>query len=98
MKVTNPSNLTPIKKRLKSLLGPSFRVFGWNERSPGFFHALRMEKLAMFIILLLIILVAAFNIIGTQIMVVTQKTREIGILKSMGAAKQAFAKYFFFTV
>ena len=96
MKVTNPSNLTSVKKRLESLLGSSFIVFGWNERSPGFFHALRMEKLAMFIILLLIILVAAFNIIGTQIMVVTQKTREIGILKSMGATKSSIRKIFLF--
>jgi lipoprotein-releasing system permease protein len=48
------------------------------------FSALQLEKLAMGIILLLIVVVAAFNIISTLVMVVTDKTREIGILKSMG--------------
>ena len=50
------------------------------------FSALRMEKIVMFIILALIVLVAAFNIISTLIMVVMEKTRDIAILKSMGAS------------
>ncbi len=48
------------------------------------FSALKLEKLAMGVILLLIVVVAAFNIVSTLVMVVTDKTREIGILKSMG--------------
>jgi lipoprotein-releasing system permease protein len=48
------------------------------------FEALKLEKLAMGVILLLIVIVAAFNIVSTLVMVVTDKTREIGILKSMG--------------
>ncbi|MCX7626164.1 MAG: FtsX-like permease family protein, partial [Candidatus Sumerlaeaceae bacterium] len=58
------------------------------------FDALVLEKWAMFIILLLIVLVAAFNIVGTLIMVVIEKTREIGILKSMGATDESIMRIF----
>lgn len=68
----------------------------WQELNGPFFAALWVEKVAMFIILLLIVLVASLNIIGTLIMVVTQKTREIGILKSMGATDGMVLRIFFF--
>jgi ABC-type lipoprotein release transport system permease subunit len=57
------------------------------DAQPQFFEALWIEKVAMFIILLLIVLVAALNIIGTLVMTVVQKTRDIGVLKSMGATR-----------
>lgn len=68
----------------------------WQEMNQEFFHALQTEKIAMFIILLMIVLVASLNIIGTLVMVVTQKTREIGILKSMGATNQMILRVFLF--
>jgi len=58
------------------------------------FSALKMEKIAMFIILTLIILVAAFNIISTLIMVVMEKSRDIAILKSMGSTNWSILKIF----
>lgn len=58
------------------------------------FSALKLEKIVMFIILTLIILVAAFNIVGTLIMVVIEKTRDIAILKSMGATRRSIMKIF----
>ena len=57
------------------------------------FSALKLEKLAMFVILVLIILVASFNIVGTLIMNVIEKSREIAILKAMGATKKALWPY-----
>jgi lipoprotein-releasing system permease protein len=60
------------------------------------FSALKLEKLAMGLILLLIVIVAAFNIVSTLVMVVTDKTREIGILKSMGLTSKRVLAIFMF--
>src|SRR5690606_7295129 len=65
-------------------LGFPYWTSDWMTLNRTLFSALKLEKLAMAVILFLIVLVAAFNIISTLIMVVTDKTREIGILKSMG--------------
>ncbi len=66
----------------------------WMRMNKNLFSALKLEKIVMFIILTLIILVAAFNIIGTLIMVVMEKTRDIAILKSMGATRRSIMKIF----
>ncbi|MBN2415884.1 lipoprotein-releasing ABC transporter permease subunit [bacterium] len=68
----------------------------WFEMRQNLFSWMQMEKWAMFIILCLIIIVAAFNIISTLIMVVMDKTREIGILKSMGANNRSISRIFIF--
>lgn len=73
-----------------------YQIRSWEDINPEFFGALRIEKIAMFIILTLIVVVAALNIIGTLVMVVTQKTREIGILKSMGATSPMIMRIFLF--
>lgn len=65
--------------------GRHFVVKTWTQMHPELFSALALEKTVMFVILTLIVLVAAFNISSTLIMVVTEKTRDIGILKSIGA-------------
>jgi len=96
LKIKDPYNVHEVKKKIKSLLGVPYLLRGWNEINPDFFKALRLEKLAMFIILLLIIVVAAFNIIGTLIMITTRKTREIGIIKSMGASNGTVMRIFLF--
>jgi lipoprotein-releasing system permease protein len=64
------------------------------EMNRNLFSALRLEKIAMFIILVLIVLVAAFNIISTLIMVVMEKNKDIAILKSMGASSSSILKIF----
>jgi lipoprotein-releasing system permease protein len=66
----------------------------WMEAHRNLFSALKLEKVTMFIILVLIILVAAFNIASTLIMVVMEKTRDIGILKSMGATRGSIRAIF----
>ena len=58
------------------------------------FSALKLEKLALTLILLLIVIVAAFNIVSTLVMVVTDKTREIGVLKSMGMTSRRILRLF----
>lgn len=94
--VDDPERAKSIAAEIHNVLGKDFRVQAWQDRDPTLFSALVLEKWAMFIILLLIVLVAAFNIIGTLIMVVVEKTREIGILKSMGAKESAILRVFLY--
>jgi lipoprotein-releasing system permease protein len=75
-------------------LGPPFYAKNWMEMNRSLFAALKLEKIAMFIILTLIILVAAFGIASTLFMMVMKKTRDIAILKSMGATRQSIMRIF----
>lgn len=72
--------------KLWERLGPEYRVRDWTQEHANFFRALRMEKTVMFIILLLIVAVAAFNIISMLVMVVADKRSEIAILRTLGAS------------
>ncbi|MEP6689970.1 MAG: FtsX-like permease family protein [Gemmatimonadaceae bacterium] len=80
---------------LAKSLGFPYRVLDWQQQNSSLFSALRLEKLAMGVILLLIVLVAAFNIVSTLTMVVKDKTREIGILKAQGMTSRSIRRIFF---
>jgi len=80
--------------KLADLLGYPYRVQDWQEQNAQLFQALKLEKFGMGAILLLIVLVAAFNIVSTLTMVVKDKTREIGILKAMGMRSAAVRRVF----
>ena len=84
-----------ISMRLQDSLGLGVRTDDWQSQNSALFSALRLEKTGMAFILLLIILVAAFNIVGTLSMVVTDKTREIGILRAMGMTAGSIRRVFF---
>ncbi|MDO8748324.1 MAG: ABC transporter permease [Candidatus Omnitrophota bacterium] len=73
-----------LKAEIQKTIGPAYNIKTWIERNKNFFAALKLEKITMFIILTLIILVAAFNIISTLVVMVTEKTKDIGILKAVG--------------
>lgn len=92
--VESPAHVSEYAENISKEVTPYYGVRTWRELSPDFFYALKLEKVVMFIILLLIVVVASFNIIGTLIMVTTQKTREIGILKSMGASNKNIKRIF----
>ncbi|MCJ7813682.1 ABC transporter permease [bacterium] len=77
-------------------LGFPYFAETWFDMRKNLFHWIQLEKWAMFIVLCLIILVAAFNIISTLIMVVMDKTREIGILKSMGSTSKSIRNIFLY--
>jgi len=83
-----------IGKEIRRRLGFTFWSQDWMEMNRNLFSALKLEKIAMFIILVLIVLVAAFNIISTLIMVVMEKNKDIAILKSMGAPSKGILKIF----
>jgi lipoprotein-releasing system permease protein len=83
-----------VKKELSKVLGFEYTYRTWVEQNQNFFAALKLEKLTMFIILTLIILVASFNIASTLIVTVVQKTKDIGILKALGMSSQGIRRIF----
>ena len=76
---------------LENRLGYPYRVVDWQSQNASLFSALKLEKLAMGLVVFLICIVAAFNVVGTLTMVVRDKTREIGILLAMGLHRAADA-------
>lgn len=87
-------NVQPVKDSLTDLLAYPFYMRDWMEINKSLFSALKLEKTAMFIILTLIILVAAFNIASALIMLVMEKTKDIAVLKAMGATNKTIRKIF----
>jgi lipoprotein-releasing system permease protein len=83
-----------VAESLAAELGYPYRTDDWQAQNSSLFSALRLEKLGMTFILLLIILVAAFNIVGTLTMVVADKTKEIGILRAMGLPAASIRRIF----
>lgn len=94
VKITDRWHTGAVKADLDSALGLRYRTVDWQEQNRNLFQALKLEKLGMSVILLLIIIVAAFNIVSTLTMVVTDKTREIGILKAMGMTAGSIRRIF----
>ena len=84
-----------VASQLRAALGWPYRTVDWEEQNHSLFQALKLEKLGMGVILLLIVLVAAFNIVSTLTMVVADKTKEIGILKAMGMPARSIRRIFF---
>ncbi len=94
VRVSDPWAAPEIGKRLEERLGYPYRSLDWQQQNATLFSALKLEKLAMGLIIFFIMVVAAFNIVGTLTMVVTEKTREIGILKAMGLGAGAIGRIF----
>jgi lipoprotein-releasing system permease protein len=85
-----------VRARVQKALGTPYHVRDWMQMNKNLFSALKLEKFAMFVILVLIILVASFNIVSTLIMNVIEKQREIAILKTMGATNRGIMAIFVF--
>jgi lipoprotein-releasing system permease protein len=83
-----------IAAAIQAALGSSYEARSWEELNRGLFMALRLEKMAMFVVLTFIALVASFSIISTLIMMATEKAREVAILKAMGASDGAVQRVF----
>jgi len=95
VKTTDRWQASLVASRLVAALGWPYRTVDWEEQNHSLFQALKLEKLGMGVILLLIVLVAAFNIVSTLTMVVADKTKEIGILKAMGMPARSIRRIFF---
>ena len=94
VRVADPDRAPAIGERLEKQLEYPYRALDWQTQNASLFSALKLEKIAMGLIIFFIMVVAAFNIVGTLTMVVADKTREIGILRAMGLTAPSVARIF----
>lgn len=95
--LSNISLSDEVVQNVQETLGPKANVVDWRHSDAGIFHAVQVERNVMFLILTLIILIASFNIISSLIMLVKDKTRDIAILRTMGASQKSVMKIFMIT-
>ena len=94
--LNKPDKVQLIKQNVQKIFSNHY-VYTWQDLNKSFFGALKVERNVMFIILTLIIIVAAFNIISGLTILVKNKTKEIAILRTLGISKTSIAKVFFLT-
>jgi len=94
VRVADPWHVERVADALVDSLGFPYRTLDWKQQNHSLFSALKLEKLAMAVILLLIVLVAAFNIVSTLTMAVSDRTKEIGILQAMGMTPARIRRIF----
>ena len=94
VRLADPERANVFAQQLDSQLGYPYRALDWQLQNRGLFSALKLEKLAMGLVVFLICVVAAFNVVGTLTMVVRDKTREIGILMAMGMQRGRIRRVF----
>ena len=92
----NPLSAPKYKKEIE-LINPDYYIYSWEDLNKSFFSALKVERNVMFLILTLIIIVAAFNIISGLTILIKNKTKEIAILKTLGLSNKSITKSFFLT-
>ena len=94
LKVTDVFRASEIARRVEQSLGFSYGARDWMQMNRNLFSALKLEKTMMFLLLVLITIVASFNIVSTLTMIVTEKQKEIAILKAMGATRKSIRRIF----
>src|SRR5258706_1514886 len=94
VRLAHPEQATEAGQRIETILGYPYRTLDWQVQNRSLFSALKLEKLAMGLVVFLICVVAAFNVVGTLTMVVRDKTREIGILLAMGMHRGRIRRVF----
>ncbi len=92
--LTDPEDTTAVQKSLLELLPDGFVVRDWRELNRGFVGALQVESNVMFLILMLIVIVAAFNIISSLVMLVKDKNKDIAVLRTFGVSRKSMMRIF----
>ena len=95
--IDNPDNVSAVRDRIQTDVDRPLILYDWQQRNETFFSALQVERVVMFVILSMIILVAAFNIISSLIMLVKDKGSDIAILRTMGATRGSIMRVFSMT-
>jgi lipoprotein-releasing system permease protein len=95
IKLTDPFDAKAVGRTIAGRLGAGYWVRDWMEMNRNLFAALQLEKLALFVVVTIIVLVAAFAIIGHLVLLVAEKRKEIGILKAIGATGPSITAVFF---
>ena len=93
--VEDPDSMEEVRDLVETVLGSGYRLHDWQQTNSSFFNAIQVERNVMFLILTMIILVAAFNIVSSMIMLVKDKGRDIAILRTMGATQGTIMRIFF---
>src|SRR5437867_684526 len=94
LRLRDPWRAREVGRRLEARLGYPYRAFAWQDQNATLFGALKLEKLGMGLIICFVMVVAAFNIVGTLTMIVAEKTKEIGILQAMGLTPSSISRVF----
>ncbi|MCA9393195.1 MAG: ABC transporter permease [Candidatus Omnitrophica bacterium] len=94
VQLQDPYKADEIKKKVYARFGFKYAVKTWTDTNRGLFQALKLEKLGLFLVLTLMVLVASFNIISTLIVTVTSKVHDIGVLQSIGVSKASIRRIF----
>jgi lipoprotein-releasing system permease protein len=92
--VADPTRVRAVNREIRAALSQPVRILDWQDANSSFFAAVQVERNVMFLILTLIIIVAAFNIISSLIMLVKDKGRDIAVLRTMGATRGAIMRIF----
>jgi lipoprotein-releasing system permease protein len=95
--IDDPDNITAMRERIQKQVDRPLILYDWQQRNETFFSALQVERVVMFVILSMIIVVAAFNIISSLIMLVKDKGSDIAILRTMGATRGSIMRIFAIT-
>ncbi len=91
----DPDDMDQVRSLVEAAVGGKYRLHNWQQANSSFFNAIQVERNVMFLILTLIILVAAFNIISSMIMLVKDKGQDIAILRTMGTTRGTVMRIFF---
>jgi lipoprotein-releasing system permease protein len=94
MTLSHPDEAPYWAEHLKKLLGLGYEVLSWQRLNAPLFQALRMERSMFFVIMAMVVAVAAFNITGVLILMIFDKSREISILRAMGASRRGIRRVF----
>jgi lipoprotein-releasing system permease protein len=94
VRAKDPWRAREVAKRIEQKLGYPYRTVAWQDQNESLFGALKLEKLGMALVIAFIGVVAAFNIVGTLTMIVSEKTKEIGILLAMGLTPRSIKRIF----
>ena len=97
MFVDDPDAVDAMRDTLQASIDRPMILYDWQERNQTFFEALQVERVVMFVILSMIILVAAFNIISSLVMLVKDKSRDIAVMRTMGATRGSIMRIFSMT-
>ena len=95
--IDNPEDLNQIRKKIELTTQGRAKIYDWRDTNRSFYNALKTERNVMFLILTMIILIAAFNIISSMIMLVKDKGHDIAIMRTMGASSFSMLKIFMLT-
>ncbi len=96
VRLSNILDAPAMRRRIAGMLGKDYTVSDWTQTNVGLFSGLKLETFTHFLVLLLIVLVAAFNIVATLVMVVMERRKEVAILQAMGAPANSVAAIFLF--